>query len=80
LRPLGPALGRVLVVLAAYAVFALVVLGGAGFLSRVLVLPALFDRIVTGAVVLGLPLAAVLAWRYPSVGDVAPHAGSAGGE
>jgi hypothetical protein len=46
----------------------------------VLVLPALFDRIVTGAVVLGLPLAAVLAWRYPSVGDVAPHAGSAGGE
>jgi len=80
LRPLGPALGRVVVVLAAYAVFALVVLSGAGLLSRVLVLPSLFDRLVTGAVVIGLPLAAVLAWRYPSVGDGPPRSESAGGE
>jgi hypothetical protein len=80
LRPLGAALGRVVVVLAAYALFALVVMSGARFLGRVLVLPALFDRLVTGAVLVGLPLAAVLAWRYPSVGDGPPRADSAGGE
>jgi hypothetical protein len=79
-KPLGAALGRVVVVLAAYALFALVVLSGAGLLGRVLVLPALFDRLVTVAVVIGLPLATVLAWRYPSVGDIPPVADSTGGE
>lgn len=69
MRRLGAALGRVVVVLAAYGVFALVVLSGSRFLGRVLVLPVLFDRLVLGAVSVGVPLAAVLAWRYPSVGD-----------
>lgn len=76
----GGAFARVAVVVAGYVLFALVVLGGSGFLGRVLVLPALFHRIVTGALVLGLPLAAVLAWRYPSVGERPRRADAAGGE
>lgn len=59
---------RVVWVLIAYAVGAAIVLQGGFWLSRVLVLPQLFDRLLVGMVVLGIPVAVFMAWRYPHLG------------
>lgn len=62
------AVKRVAVVLAAYALGALLLLPFLNALQRLLFLPELFDRLARAALLLGVPLAAVLAWRYPDVG------------
>lgn len=61
-------LRRVLWVLIAYAGGAWLVLLLAGWLLRVLALPPLFGMLVRVLVVVGAPVAALLAWRYPELG------------
>ncbi len=62
-------LRRITYVLLAYLPVAWIVLGFAGWLRRVLALPQLFDSLLRGGLVLGLPLAALLAWKYPELGN-----------
>ena len=59
---------RVLWVLLAYAVGAAVVLPGIDWLQRVLALPPQFGTLARGGMLLGVPLAIVIAWRYPELG------------
>lgn len=59
---------RVLWVLLAYAVGAAVVLPGINWLQRVLALPPQFGTLARGGMLLGIPLAIVIAWRYPELG------------
>lgn len=63
-----PPLRRVLLVLIAYAAGAWLVLLLAGWLGRVLALPPLFATLVRGLAIVGLPVAIMLAWRYPELG------------
>jgi hypothetical protein len=65
----GPALARVGIVLSAYALGAWLLLPMLDALQRVLFLPELFNRLARGALLLGVPVAIALAWRYPDVGD-----------
>ena len=67
---------RVAWVLLAYGVVALLVVRGAAWLRRVLALPPLFDTLGIGLLVVGVPVAAALAWWYPRLGQ--PHSGGAG--
>ena len=60
---------RVLWVLLAYAVGAAVVLPGIDWLQRVLALPPQFGTLARGGMLLGVPLAIVIAWRYPELGS-----------
>lgn len=62
------ALRRILIVLAGYLVTAWVVMGLAGWLAGVLALPPLFDRLLVWGVALGLPVALIIAWKYPDIG------------
>jgi uncharacterized membrane protein len=64
----GAPLRRVLAVLLAYAAGAWIVLLGARWLRRVLALPQLFDDLLLAALIAGVPVAAVVAWRYPDLG------------
>ena len=64
----GSAVRRVLIVLLFYAAVAWVVLGGAGWLQTALALPQLFDDLLRLGLVLGVPIAMVIAWRYPHLG------------
>jgi hypothetical protein len=41
---------------------------GADWLRGVLALPPLFRTLLVGVVVMGIPLAIVMAWRYPHLG------------
>lgn len=63
------AVRRVLLTLAFYAVLAVVVMVGAGWLRSLLALPGTFERYLRWGLLLGVPLAAVVAWKYPSMGD-----------
>ena len=58
---------RVLWVMLAYCVGAAVVLPMLEWLQRVLALPPLFGTLARGAMLLGVPLAIILAWRYPEL-------------
>ena len=60
---------RVLWVLLAYGVGAAVVLPALDLLQRVLALPPLFGALARGGMILGVPLAIVVAWRYPESGE-----------
>ncbi len=62
-------LRRVAVTLAVYAVVGGILWWIAPAFQRLLLLPMLFGRVLRGALLLGVPLAAVLAWRYPSLGE-----------
>ena len=59
---------RVLKVLLAYALFALLLMPFLQGLQRLLFLPDLFIRLALGGLMLGLPLALLVAWRYPDIG------------
>lgn len=59
---------RILKVLAGYVVGGWAVRGLGQWLAGVLALPPLFDRLLWGGLVLGLPVALLVAWRYPSIG------------
>lgn len=63
-----PAVTRVGVVLAAYALGAWILLPMLDGLQQVLFLPEMFGRLARLGLILGIPIAAVLAWRYPHVG------------
>jgi hypothetical protein len=60
---------RVAKVLVVYAVIVWLVLFLSGWLRRVLALPPIFETLAHGALVLGLPIAIVLAWHYPALGQ-----------
>jgi hypothetical protein len=60
---------RVGIVLAVYAVGALLLLPLLGALQRLLILPELFLVLARVGLWLGAPLAVVLAWRYPDIGN-----------
>ena len=55
---------RVLLVAVAYGVSASVVLGVGRAVANILLLPPLFMTLLAVMVVIGLPLALALAWRY----------------
>lgn len=59
---------RVLKVLLAYAVLAVLLLPFLQGLQRLLFLPDLFMRLALGGLAVGLPVAALVAWRYPDIG------------
>ena len=65
---MAPALRRALAVGAGYVVAAWVVMRVAGWARVVLVLPELFLVLLRWGVGLGLPVALLLAWHYPSLG------------
>lgn len=60
---------RVGIVLAFYGVGVLLLLPALDALQRVLFLPELFHRLSRVVMVLFVPVAVVLAWRYPNVGN-----------
>ena len=62
------AVRRVAITLAAYAVVAALLWWALPAVQRLLLLPSLFERIARGALLLGVPVVAALAWRYPSLG------------
>ena len=64
----GSAVRRVLIVLLVYAAVAWLVLGGAGWLQTALALPQLFDDLLRLGLAVGVPIAIVIAWRYPHLG------------
>lgn len=70
----GP-MRRVAWVLAAYALGAGAVLLGAQWLQRVLALPPLFRALGAWMLVGGVPLAILIAWRYPALGAGAGEPG-----
>ncbi len=59
---------RVLWVMLAYAVGAAVVLPMLDWLQRVLALPPQFGTLARGGMLLGVPLAILIAWHYPKLG------------
>ena len=59
---------RVGLTLTCYAAGAWAVLAGAAWLRRALALPELFGASLRGALVVGLPVALLVAWRYPEIG------------
>lgn len=60
---------RIIWVLLAYALGAWLVLQFGGAIRRLLLLPPLFETLLNGALVLGVPLAIAVAWRYPQLGE-----------
>lgn len=70
---------RIVWVLLAYAVGAWLVLRLGAAIRRLLLLPPLFETLLSGALVLGVPLAIAVAWRYPQLGEqTAPDPDRAG--
>lgn len=65
---------RVAIVLLVYALVAALLLPGVDLLARALALPPLLGRLVRWILVLGVPVAAALAWRYPELGRGGEHA------
>lgn len=61
-------LRRVVIVLAVYGVVAVVVVAFSVTVRRWLALPQMFESAVRWGVVLGIPVAAALAWKYPDLG------------
>jgi len=64
----GSPIRRVALVLVGYAATGWLVFHFGGWLRRVLVLPPLFDELLRVGLVVGVPIAAVLAWYYPRLG------------
>lgn len=60
---------RVLLVLVVYAGVAALILPGVDALQRILALPPVFGLLVRIGLVGGVPMAVVLAWRYPALGS-----------
>ena len=67
-------------VLAVYLIVGWVVLGVAEWARRVLVLPGQFETLLRGGMLLGIPLAALLAWKYPTLGQSGAPVGAGGEE
>ena len=59
---------RVAWVLLGYAGAAWVVLGVSGWFRRALALPALFETLLRGGLLMGVPIAVLAAWYYPRLG------------
>ena len=59
---------RTAIVLAVYIIAAWFVDDAAGWFRRVLALPTLFETLLRGGLWIGAPIAALLAWHYPSLG------------
>jgi hypothetical protein len=60
---------RVAAVLLAYAAGSWVVLAGAAWVAGVLALPSLFDTLLRWGLVVGAVVAALVAWRFPEIGE-----------
>ena len=60
---------RVTWVLLSYATVAWLVLLGADWLRGVLALPPLFRALAIALMVAGVPVAVLVAWRYPQLGE-----------
>jgi hypothetical protein len=60
---------RVAAALAVYGAGAGVLLWALPAVQRLLLLPTLFPLLVRVVLALGLPVVAVLAWRYPALGE-----------
>lgn len=73
-------LRRVVMVLTVYLIVGWVVLGVAEWARRVLVLPGQFETLLRGGMLLGIPLAALLAWKYPTLGQSGATDGAGGEE
>lgn len=71
---------RVVAVLVVYAGGAWIVLRLGDWLRRVLMLPPLFDTLLRAGLLVGVVVAAALAWSYPrlAVGDGSDGEGRAG--
>ena len=65
----GSSWRRVAVVLLAYAAFVVLLLPFLDGLQRLLFLPDLFLTLAGVGLALGLPVALVLAWRFPDIGN-----------
>lgn len=59
---------RIALVVLIYVAVGWVVLGAGGWLRRVLALPQLFQTLLALGLMVGLPVAAILAWKYPDLG------------
>ena len=59
---------RVVIVLAIYVVVTVLILPVTDWAKRLFALPGLFSDLVRVGLVLGLPVAAILAWIYPTLG------------
>ena len=64
---------RIAITLAVYGGVAALLWWGIPVFQRLLLLPPLFGRVARGALLLGIPFAIALAWRFPELGD-APSA------
>lgn len=59
---------RIAWVLLAYGFGAWLILNGASWFQRVLALPSLFETLLRGGLLAGIPIAVLVAWRYPELG------------
>ena len=59
---------RVVIVLAIYVVVTVLILPVTDWAKRLFALPGLFSDLVRVGLVLGLPIAVILAWIYPPEG------------
>lgn len=66
---IGSPVRRVLTVLFVYAVAGGIVLVAGSWLRQLLALPGLFEDLLRAFLLIGVPVAAVVAWRYPMLGD-----------
>ena len=64
----GRALIRVAKTLGVYGVVGVVVWVAVPSIQRAFLLPQLFRPLVGGMLLIGIPVAAALAWRYPRLG------------
>ncbi len=62
------AVRRILSVLLGYLLVAWVVVMLSDWLAAVLALPSLFDSMLRWGIALGLPVALLIAWKYPEIG------------
>lgn len=72
----GSPVRRVLTVLVVYAVVGGIVLVGGSWLRQLLALPGVFEDLLRAFLLVGVPVAAVVAWRYPTLGDGAGALGA----
>lgn len=62
----------------AYGAGAWLVFVAAGWVADVLALPRLFDTLLRWGLVVGAGMAALVAWRFPQIGDGGHRPGDAG--
>jgi hypothetical protein len=68
-------LRRVAITLAFYLALAALLWWALPAIQRLLLLPTLFGRLARAALVLGVPVVGLVAWRYPTLGDAGRGAG-----